>query len=424
MHKKVLLKKTLVIGIFILFVGVVIAPTISSFSNQLINKNVSSERVSFNPFKLEWKYRKQITIDHTKVAGNLVNFPVLVSTVDADLKNKAQIDGDDILFMDSKGEAEQLFHEIESYDSTIGKLVAWVNIPTVSNAIDIDFYMYYGNSTCGSQEFTISTWDSYHCGVWHLNDLLDSTINGNDGGNHGAVDCTGKIGNAKDFEKDYHNYVDLGDMPEPADDITSRATFEAWVNPETLTTTSSIINKIDTTYEPDIRSYKFEILQTGQIRFSVQSGTWTPTDDIIRFTTNDNLVTTGSWQHVAAFIDLSIRGDTALYYNGEEQSYSIQILGYPPSHFYNVDLDERLGLLNQEAGAIYYDGSIDEVRVSKVERSSEWISTEYNNQNDVLSFLTIGPEETKSKSLYKILIFNYLEQFQLLNLLLQFVKLH
>ena len=307
----------------------------------MINKNTNSERVTFNPFKLGWKYRKQITIDHTKVAGNLGNFPLLVSTVDADLRNKAQIDGDDILFMDGKGEAQQLFHEIESYDSATGKLVAWVNIPTLSNSIDIDFYMYYGNSTCSSQEFTIATWDPYYCGVWHLNDFIDSTINGNDGGNHGTIDTIGKIGNAKDFEKDNHNYVALGDMQEPADDSTSRATFEAWINPESLTTTTSVINKIDTTYEPDRRSYKFEILDTGQIRFSVQSGTWVPTDDIIRFTTYNNLVTTGSWQHVVAFIDLSIRGDTALYYNGEEQSYTTTILGNPPSHFYDVYLDER-----------------------------------------------------------------------------------
>jgi len=113
MYKKNLFKKTLVIGIFILFVGVVIAPTISSFGNQLINKNPNTERVSFNPFLEGWEYQKMITINHTQVAGNLINFPVSIRTIDPDLRNNAQIDGDDILFMDDKGVANQLYHEIE-----------------------------------------------------------------------------------------------------------------------------------------------------------------------------------------------------------------------------------------------------------------------------------------------------------------------
>ena len=41
-----------------------------------------------------------------------------------------------------------------------------------------------------------------------------------------------------------------------------------------------------------------------------------------------------------------------------------------------------------------YDGIIDDLRVSDVVRSSEWISTEFNNQNDPLNFYNIGPEES------------------------------
>ncbi|MCK5606030.1 DUF2341 domain-containing protein, partial [Candidatus Pacearchaeota archaeon] len=45
-------------------------------------------------------YYKEITIDHTMVSGShdLFNFPLLISTFDEDLQNKAQIDGDDIAF--------------------------------------------------------------------------------------------------------------------------------------------------------------------------------------------------------------------------------------------------------------------------------------------------------------------------------------
>ena len=41
-----------------------------------------------------------------------------------------------------------------------------------------------------------------------------------------------------------------------------------------------------------------------------------------------------------------------------------------------------------------YIGNIDEVRISNVVRSPEWILTSYNNQNDAMSFFSFGPEET------------------------------
>ena len=40
-----------------------------------------------------------------------------------------------------------------------------------------------------------------------------------------------------------------------------------------------------------------------------------------------------------------------------------------------------------------WDGIIDEVRVSTVERDADWISTEYNNQVSGSTFLSLGVEE-------------------------------
>ncbi len=42
----------------------------------------------------------------------------------------------------------------------------------------------------------------------------------------------------------------------------------------------------------------------------------------------------------------------------------------------------------------FFDGIIDELRVSDIERSEDWIKTTYINQNDSSSFLTLGLEET------------------------------
>jgi hypothetical protein len=41
----------------------------------------------------------------------------------------------------------------------------------------------------------------------------------------------------------------------------------------------------------------------------------------------------------------------------------------------------------------FFNGIIDEVRIANNIKSSEWISSEYSNQNDPSGFLSFGPEE-------------------------------
>ena len=347
----------------------------------------------FDPFNKGWQYRKKITIDHDKVAGDLTDFPILINIVDDDLKNKTQVDGDDILFMDNFGVANRLVHEIESFDNSSGELVAWVNIPGLSSTADTVLYLYYGNSGCDSQEYPEHVWDSDYCGVWHLNDFLDSTNNGNDGTNYGTDNCSGKIGNAKDFVETNDDYVSLGDMPEPGDGSISKATFEVWINPEELAS-RSIINKIDNKVEPDLRAYVLFLRDTGKLEFSAHSGTWHPDGRIIRATTDVGHITNDTWQHITVVVDLSTR-NFIFYINGEEKDINLTIKGIPPSYFYDVSLDEKLGKTTPEGGGpSFYYGSMDEVRISKTCRSADWVLTQYNNQNEPFSFFNIGPEES------------------------------
>jgi len=45
--------------------------------------------------------------------------------------------------------------------------------------------------------------------------------------------------------------------------------------------------------------------------------------------------------------------------------------------------------------AQFFDGIIDEVRLSDVARTAAWIQTSYNNQGDLGSFYTLGPAEAE-----------------------------
>jgi hypothetical protein len=60
------------------------------------------------------------------------------------------------------------------------------------------------------------------------------------------------------------------------------------------------------------------------------------------------------------------------------------------NHMNNNDEIVRFGMYNDNG---YFEGFIDEVRISNIERSSAWISTSYNTMNDPSIFFSVGLEE-------------------------------
>jgi len=97
-----------------------------------------------------FSYKKQITLDQVTCGEDLSNFPVMVELTGTDFSEVADdvdVDGYDIIFMDST-ETQVLDHEIEEYDETTNnRLVAWVRIPTLSSTGTTTIYIYYGNSS-------------------------------------------------------------------------------------------------------------------------------------------------------------------------------------------------------------------------------------------------------------------------------------
>ena len=188
-------------------------------------------------FNSSWNYRKNITIDHTKVNGTQTNFPVLINISDSDLASDALANGDDIVFTNSTG--SKLDYEIESYSS--GNLAAWVRVPSLSGDADTVIQMYYGNADASNQENASGVWDSSYKGVWHLDEAsgtaYDSTSNSeNLTETSGTIPtATGQIGNARDFElgdTEYLTHADGGST-----DISGANQYlsiVAWIKPESI----------------------------------------------------------------------------------------------------------------------------------------------------------------------------------------------
>lgn len=332
-----------------------------------------------------WHFRKIITIDNSMVSGssNLSNFPVLISiSNDPDLKsNNIQSDGDDILFTTSDG-ATKLSHEIESFTNnpTNGALVAWIKIPTLSYDADTVIYMYYGKSDAQSQQTPQNVWDSNYRAVLHLketgtgaiDDFKDSTSNiyhgkGGDTLLQVPLKTSGKIGNAQDF--DGNN--DQIEISKNVIDSLTAYTVSFWINPTANTANDMIIGESHSSQ-----------------RFAIKLSETSPFD--MQFIKNNQAVMTsstpasGTWQHYTLVWDNDGGANNAKLYkdgNLNVQSTTSGTMG---------SLTGNLVIGGNPQSSNWYDTIIDEVRISNIVRSANWIKTEFNNQNSPSSFYAVS----------------------------------
>ncbi len=340
-------------------------------------------------------YRKKITIDHDLVEGDLSDFPVLVSVVDGDLRVKAQVDGDDILFMDGSGVANRLFHEIELFDGSSGELVAWVKVSDLDGDVDTVFYLYYGNSFCDSQQYPERVWDSNYVMVQHMvgsdEMIYDSTINNNDGIIYEATWTTGAIGQALHFDGD-DDYVYC--QPNDVFDMDFPVTLEAWIYKEPGGGSPG------GTYDGIIATDRPSGYYSGYV-----VGSETREDEKYGFTAGFGNGKGGGGSRYRKTKSSSdtfepygynqltsvIKGpdDINLYLNGQE------VEGTYSGEANNVGFKGGPCVIGNSWHYDYnFHGIIDEVRISEISRSSAWISTSYNNQNDPSSFMSFGSEES------------------------------
>jgi hypothetical protein len=369
-------------------------------------------------------YRNKITIPGTKVYGtsNLANFPVLISLTDAHLKHTnygghvANANGWDIIFRGSNsttcnGTAPcTLYHEIESYDAVNGVLVAWVNVPVLpcDDATNTDIYIYYGNACINSAtQEAGNVWDASFKGVWHLKEdqsgtgtadlYQDSTSNSNRGDDYvSATGKDGKISSGQQFDGT-DDYVGMGNVLDYGQN--DPMTYSAWI--KTSGTLMQIAGKANHTGR--WQGVWFFIEATGELSFYLYDNyvLWERTKyKVSSATFNDN-----QWHYVVATYtgNNSYTGIT-LYGDGSELSigdWSNDTLGTVKNSYpFNI------GATNDGAG-YRFNGYIDEVRLSNIPRSPDWIATEYANQYAPGSFYTYvsGNEESGLATAVKLISF-------------------
>jgi len=337
---------------------------------------IASDNNSTAWYSTDWGYRRKISIDYTKVSSDQYDFPTLVKIADSadPIFSAAQADGDDLLFTDAYG--NKLSHEIETFDTTGKQLWAWVNVPKISSTANTVLYLYYGNSGATNQQSKTDVWIGNYKSVWHLKEnptatapqFADSTSSANAATSNGSQASgdqqSAKINGGLNFDGS-NDYLSAA-----SPNLTTAATIEAWV-------------KTDSGAKQEVAS-----LQSDAIVLRAHDGSTTGPSFTVKiggryYQISTSELTIGSWYHL---VGIYSNGSLKLYLNGTEVS-SGSATGTLDSGAKN-----NIGV-HQNGSANPFDGLMDEVRVSNVARSANWISTEYNNQNSPETFYSLGGQQ-------------------------------
>ena len=361
-------------------------PTGATTGNVVVTvSGVASNGVSFTVTKSAWSngylYRRTITIDHTKVPNtDQTNFPVLISgtypylATTANGGNVTNANGYDIIFTSDPSGTNLLAFERESYNASTGAVNFWVRIPTIYHAADTVFYMFYGNSSVTTdQSNKTGVWDSNYIGVWHLPDgttlsLGDSTTNGNSLSNSNVTATTGQIDGGASF--DGTNAV-LSNSNGGGQFDLSTYTWEVWARPTWVSGSLST--------NPCVMSVRngTPTRLSMHIRNSLDQGLDLWNGSSVRnfpFTFSQN-----NWFHLVV---THASGDMRLYINGVFQSSQ----NYDQSS--QTLLPLQIGFSGNDSE--WFLGLEDEVRISNIVRSADWVTTEYNNQSSPSTFYSVG----------------------------------
>lgn len=344
-----------------------------------------------------YHFYKTITIQSSQVAGSVAhsNFPILINEIDGDLATvgnggKVQsIYGYDIAFTAADG-STLLDHQIERYDPTDGNFQAWVKIPTLSTSTNTEIRMYYGNGSISSDPSTTNVWDANFAAVYHLtDDFIDKTANNNDFTNFGTSNNgSGKIAKCRNFStSDYMTAPSHSSIA-----LSGDVTLSTWIHPDVIQTVDPLDNAlIGIGGVGDILDgnhlYYLNINADSTISMLWEYGIL-GTDVVV--TSSAPVTFPGSgYTFITATRDVAT--NTVTFYQDGLQLGTPQTYTTDPSTGLLSFIELRLGT-NQQFTNLDFDGDQDEVRVSNIVRSADWILTDFNTINDPSTFYSKGPQ--------------------------------
>jgi PKD repeat protein len=346
----------------------------------------------------QWIYYRNIVINTLAagVANGVGKFPLLVRLTAADslIFKTAKDSGQDVRF--SKSTGTHFPYQIERWDKPNMAAEIWVLVDAIIGNNGTQFIkMYWGNSSAAdsSKPTAVFNTSNGYMAVYHVaGNLNDATANAYTGADTGTInaDTAALIGYGRRF--DGLHFFSPGDLPDrprgtiscwfrPGFDFNSSRTYcnGIWgkktsdTNDATLTLRGSVFNNAEG--------------NAGSILTKMENKTSPTTGASIYLTTNTNSFSTGVWYHVAW-----TWGNNAdsIYLNGTRENSkenvtdgSIGVTGTGNDEIGRSKYDSTGNVPhnpNTSFNPSYFLGSMDEIRLDTVVRSSAWVKLCYQNQ--------------------------------------------
>lgn len=332
-------------------------------------------------------YYSPISINSGQVPSTQTDFPVLVSQTDNRFKTIANgghvnnSSGFDIRPYSDSALTTALSYELERYNATTGEVVMWVKVASLSSSTT-PIYLGYGDTTLTSDGSSGSaTFSNSFISVYHLKDgttlSMTDSVGAHNGTNHSATAATGKVDGGAAFVAASSQYIDLGAWTGP-----TNITLSAWCNAATFASAGNY--RVAVNRSSGGIDYAFLGVNSSKKLSAIVRivGTYVVADG-----TGSTVLVTSTWYHLALHYDGgAVRG----FINGVSEMTT----GGAGS----LDTTSTTGVIGRynDAATHYWDGSLDEVRISSVARSANWLLTEYNNQSAPGTFETLGSESAVS----------------------------
>ena len=320
--------------------------------------------LSHASWNADWKQRVKIGLNTTAeglpIAAGVDSAPVLVRLHTGNFQFvEAKPDGSDLRFVAGDDKTPLKFH-IEKFDGLNELALVWVQVPKLLPGSKTDgIWLYYGNPNAPAAGDAKGTYDATQALVYHFSEReaspQDSTANANHAARSSArVNNVGLIGAGLTF--DATSELALPASPSLKSSTTGM-TLSMWIKP------------LDTADAPVYTQTE----GAGPLRLSIRGGTLLAQSGALVATTTAP-VTAGVWQHVAVVA----KDGLVIYVNGQEAA---RVAGSVP------DLG---GAAIVGKG---FKGDIDELQVSTVARSADWIKTAAQSQGADQKLVTYGAAE-------------------------------
>jgi len=319
------------------------------------------------------------------VSETVTGFPVLIHLTSATLDfSRTRSNGENLYFLRSG--TTSLPYEIEQWDSLGQTALVWLKVDTLYGNNDTQsVLMVWGNpGTLLHGSGAVFDTAQGFVGVWHMDEpgaviCPDATVNHYDGTPYGMTASSvapGAIGNAQVFDSASASYIRMNGTAQSKLDFSENGvyTISAWVNADTID------------YAPHLiagkghEQYYLKMMTND----SLKTLTWENVEyhGMVGWQITENPATARTWKYV---VGVRNGTDQRIYVDGVlADSIPRTIAGTiarNTSEDFSIGAYLRFINYLTPEGYCYFNGKIDEVRVSGRARSQGWIKLCYENQS-------------------------------------------